>query len=363
MMFDVLRKFKINHDNNHLSLVKKIFHMNTPKTTPRGVQEADVWAAADALIAQGLRPTIERVRQHIGRGSPNTVSPMLENWFATLGRRLGVAGEQNPAAASSVPDPVQRMAQELWNTAQEEALHAATSALVEREAALKAAEAEQAAQKEQLAQREATMQAQKEAMNQALQLAQAQAQDLSRRLDEMQLQLQDRDGRMEELREALAQASRQKESLQQKHSEEIQAAALERQRLAEQYAGNERHMLNEVDRARQELTNAKKSAQEQERKAESRHQELQTRLDRSEQEILNLHTQLQAAQNAAALAQERAADIKGLLEAQQRLAVGAAAGETAAVPASGARKSNPSAARRSMLRVRDRRTQRSRPER
>ena len=43
----------------------------------RGVQQEDVWAAADALIAEGLRPTIERVRQKIGRGSPNTVSPML----------------------------------------------------------------------------------------------------------------------------------------------------------------------------------------------------------------------------------------------------------------------------------------------
>jgi hypothetical protein len=39
--------------------------MNTPKVT-RGVQEADVWAAADALLALGLRPTIERVRQQIG---------------------------------------------------------------------------------------------------------------------------------------------------------------------------------------------------------------------------------------------------------------------------------------------------------
>ncbi|GGH61891.1 hypothetical protein GCM10010975_26050 [Comamonas phosphati] len=329
--------------------------MNTPKTTSRGVQEADVWAAADALIAQGLRPTIERVRQHIGRGSPNTVSPMLESWFATLGHRLGVAGEQNPSLASSVPDAVQRMAQELWSTAQEEAQQTATAALAEREAVLQSAEAEQATQKEQLAQREAAMQAQKEAMNQALQLAQAQAQDLARRLDEMQQQLQDRDARMEELRDALTQASRQKESLQQKHSEEIQAAALERQRLAEQYAGNERHMLNEVDRARQELSNAKKSTQEQERKAESRQQELQARLERSEQEILGLHAQLQLAQNAAALAQERAADIRNLLEAQQRLAAGSSAAEAAAP---GTRKSNLSAARRSMLRVRDRRAPR-----
>jgi len=57
--------------------------MQTKST--RGVQQDDVWAAADALIAEGLRPTIERVRQKLGRGSPNTVSPMLEAWFATLG--------------------------------------------------------------------------------------------------------------------------------------------------------------------------------------------------------------------------------------------------------------------------------------
>ena len=44
----------------------------------RGIQEAQVWEAADALLQDGLRPTIERVRQRIGKGSPNTVSPMLE---------------------------------------------------------------------------------------------------------------------------------------------------------------------------------------------------------------------------------------------------------------------------------------------
>jgi chromosome segregation ATPase len=300
--------------------------MNTPKTTSRGVQESDVWAAADALIAQGLRPTIERVRQHIGRGSPNTVSPMLETWFATLGRRLGVAGEQDPSVLQSVPDPVQRLAQDLWEMAQEEAKESARHALAQREDALKAAEQEQLTQKEQLAQREVTMQAQKEAMNQALQAAQAQAQDLVRRLDEVQQQLQDRDQRLEELREELSAANRQRELQQQKHGEEIQASALERQRMAEQYAGNERHMLNEVDRARQELTAAKKTQQDQERKAEARFQEQLTRIEQFEKDILGLHAQLQSAQNTAALAQERAADLKSLLEAQQRLALQDASG-------------------------------------
>ena len=59
-----------------------------PPRGGRGIQESQVWEAADALVHEGLRPTIERVRQKIGSGSPNTVSPMLERWFATLGKRL-----------------------------------------------------------------------------------------------------------------------------------------------------------------------------------------------------------------------------------------------------------------------------------
>jgi chromosome segregation ATPase len=167
----------------------------------------------------------------------------------------------------------------------------------------------------------------------------------------MQQQLQDRDERLEEMRDALAEAARQREALQQKHGEEMQSAALERQRMAEQYAGNERHMLNEVDRARQELAAARKAAGEQERKAAARQAEVQARYEKSEQEQLDLHSQLQTARNAAALAQERAADLRSLLEAQQRLS-GTMVEEGGAALS---RRSSLSAARRSMTRLKDRR--------
>jgi len=36
----------------------------------------------------GERPTIERVRQQLGRGSPNTVGPMLDGWYGSLAKRL-----------------------------------------------------------------------------------------------------------------------------------------------------------------------------------------------------------------------------------------------------------------------------------
>jgi len=84
----------------------------------RGITETDVFAACDALLLAGERPTIERVRQKIGRGSPNTVSPMLDAWFKGLGRRLQDPGAFAPP--TDVPDPVLQAAQHFWEVAQAE---------------------------------------------------------------------------------------------------------------------------------------------------------------------------------------------------------------------------------------------------
>ena len=84
----------------------------------RGITEKDVFTACDALVLAGERPTIERVRQKIGRGSPNTVSPMLDAWFKGLGRRLQDPGAFAPAP--DVPDPLIQAAQHFWEVAQAE---------------------------------------------------------------------------------------------------------------------------------------------------------------------------------------------------------------------------------------------------
>lgn len=94
-----------------------------------GVQQQDVFAAADALIQEGLRPTIERVRQKLGRGSPNTVSPYLDSWFQTLGPRL--AGTSRPPE-SSTPGQIATLATKFW----EAALTEARKELAPKEAAL-----------------------------------------------------------------------------------------------------------------------------------------------------------------------------------------------------------------------------------
>lgn len=53
-----------------------------------GVPEIDVFAAADAVLARGERPTVERVRQELGRGSPARVGGLLDQWWEQLAGRL-----------------------------------------------------------------------------------------------------------------------------------------------------------------------------------------------------------------------------------------------------------------------------------
>jgi chromosome segregation ATPase len=53
-----------------------------------GVPENDVFAAADAVLARGERPTVERVRLELGRGSPARVGSLLDQWWETLAARL-----------------------------------------------------------------------------------------------------------------------------------------------------------------------------------------------------------------------------------------------------------------------------------
>jgi len=81
----------------------------------RGITEQQVHAAADALVAAGERPTVERIRQHLGTGSPNTVTRWLESWWGSLGARLGAHAQK--LALPEAPEPVQALASQLWEQA------------------------------------------------------------------------------------------------------------------------------------------------------------------------------------------------------------------------------------------------------
>jgi hypothetical protein len=82
----------------------------------RGVSSIDVAHAADTLLHAGQRPTTEKVRARIGRGSPNTIGPLLDKWWSRLASRL----DAGPAAFHRLPEAVAHVAEALWMQALEE---------------------------------------------------------------------------------------------------------------------------------------------------------------------------------------------------------------------------------------------------
>jgi hypothetical protein len=113
----------------------------------RGAQLEEVVEAADALLARGLKPIIERVRQHLGGGSPNTISPLLDVWYERLSAR--VAGVAVPAEDGLPPN-----LRSAWNHAKHEARTFANQELQEERKALEQGRALLSADQAELARRE-----------------------------------------------------------------------------------------------------------------------------------------------------------------------------------------------------------------
>src|SRR3984885_12654942 len=77
----------------------------------------DVQRAADALLRQGTKPSVAAIREHLGGGSPNTITPLLAKYWEKLGSRLG----EGPESLERVPESLARVTELLWRRALEEA--------------------------------------------------------------------------------------------------------------------------------------------------------------------------------------------------------------------------------------------------
>lgn len=237
----------------------------------RGIQYEDVAQAADALLHEGLRPTIERIRMRIGRGSPNTVSPMLEQWFSSLGGRLGALNGQGQCA--NIPEAVAQAAQVLWEKAsaeaqaQSEMACAAERARLEREAEL----VQDA--RAQLEIREHAIDERVKTMEDALQLCSQQLEESNARWQANQRTLTAQSAEIAANRAALEEGREQISALQQRLDFAHNQAKEEHASLEERHRNSERRWLAEVDRARQEARKSALLVQESERRIGALQQE------------------------------------------------------------------------------------------
>jgi hypothetical protein len=229
---------------------------------PRGVQLEDVLTAADEIVAKGQKPTIERVRQHLGGGSPNTVSPMLDVWFARLPQRLvGVAAPDTRPEVDGPPLAVLQAAEQFWDVARREAeqvqlqkceadrceIELAREALAREQGELRQREALFGQSRVQL---EEALAASRQALASTQDQMHAQQQESARILGETQAEVR-------RLRKALEEALSSKEALREKSEMALAAAhrdareAEERREANEQrHVANERRLLTELDRER-----------------------------------------------------------------------------------------------------------------
>ena len=220
--------------------------------TTRGIQYEDVAHAADALLQDGLRPTIERIRLHIGRGSPNTVSPMLEQWFSGLGQRLGGSGSRAKQGEEELPDIVFKAASALWSTASDAAQAQAAETYAAQRASLDSATQQLHEASNQLEVRELLLQERLRAMDEALQLSTRQLQESNDRYKSSLRTLALRDEEIAAQRIAANRLSEQNAALQLRGETAQTQALQERSAQDDRHRQSERRWLEEVDRARQE---------------------------------------------------------------------------------------------------------------
>lgn len=221
----------------------------------RGITESDVHDAADELVAAGERPTVERIRAHLGTGSPNTVTRWLETWWQGLGLRLNT--QRAHLAIPNAPEAITALAGEWWARALTAAQEHARQGLAADHVALEAdrvalAQARATSEVEAASLRQTAVEA-----SQAERLAQAQALELQRQIEALGTQITDLGNQRDAAQVRGDRIEAEFLALTRRLEEQKEASAKDRETQAQRVLAMENRAHLEVDRARQEVKEAR----------------------------------------------------------------------------------------------------------
>ncbi|WP_454674163.1 DNA-binding protein [Achromobacter pestifer] len=288
-----------------------------------GITETDVWTAADALLLEGARPTIERVRQKIGRGSPNTVSPHLETWFRALGGRIKDPGAF--AAAPAIPDPVSQAASHFWETALAEARAEQAETYRKRWEELAEAGERLAADAEQFQQREIQLANREHDLQEGLKVVTAQLATTEDRLRAAEQQVRQRDDQIKRHQQQLEDARGAVQTLLAEAEKARGAHAQAMEAIEARHTSHERRWMTELDSERgvakklqARLDEAQAATQRQVSQLQAALTDAQDGARAAEQGAQALRAEAAAAQQRHFIAERTASD--ALRAAQQRQA-------------------------------------------
>ena len=216
----------------------------------KGITESDVHQAADALVATGGRPTVERIRAHLGTGSPNTVTRWLETWWQGLGSRL--AAQHAKLALPGAPDDVVALASQWWAQASAAAQQQAEAMLADERGYLETRARE-------LAEQEAAWQAQiheqaaiAEKVRQLLALAEQRLADAHHLAEQQAMQISDLGQHRTALQVRCERLERDLAAMEERVRLQDAAAVADRDAYTQHVRATEDRAHAEIDRARQE---------------------------------------------------------------------------------------------------------------
>lgn len=260
-----------------------------------GVPEEAVFAAADAVLERGERPTVERVRLELGRGSPARVGALLDQWWALLAQRL--RGETRLPA---LPAEVSQAFVAVWQQAMLLADGVAEQALAERHAVLeterlRVAEVENES-------RQAVAQA-----RQQMAAAQAAQQSAETRLADLELLLAQRQGQLGDLQSRCAELSEERKAALQEASHLRQELQAVQQQLAQERGATATYVRGVEDRAHHEVDHAREESRvvaAQLKTMSKQHEQLRQRLDMALAQLGEAQ-QVAAAEKARAITLEQ----------------------------------------------------------
>lgn len=300
--------------------------MNQKST--RGVQQHEVDAAADSLLAERLRPTVERVRVKMGRGSPNTVAPMLEQRFAGLAPRLGVAPEGATTDVAGVPTTVRQALDSVWAQALETARRQGDAGLELERGAVASQREELQQVREDLARQRAAREQHESALNEALAQTKRQVADQADRVQHLEVELLRSGEELTRSRASLASLVEERDADRRRFDRELAEHAAARRQAEDRSAAAEKRNLEEIDRARQEAKAARNGLQD----AQRQQHEIQQRLDALSRRHSDVAVELATALERVSAATHREVDLRRQLEQQETL-IAASLKQAAARPA------------------------------
>jgi chromosome segregation ATPase len=253
----------------------------------RGITQDQVNEAADAILAAGENPTVEKVRAELGTGSPNTITRMLDAWRSQLGERL-----RQLTTLPEVPSSVGQAMIELWRLATKHAEHVLEGRFADERAALAAAQTQLAQEREHWDARLQTAETQVAQAQTARDLAEHACRTLDGQLQDSHALRADLVLQRDRLQDQCDQQSGQIQALRAQLDNNQVTLRTERERQETHIRAAEDRAHQEADRARQEA----KGWQQQYEASERAHREaataIQYRYDSANEQVRRLEQEV-----------------------------------------------------------------------